>query len=117
MTSSVGDIIEKITEYIQVKTELIKLKVIGIVSRVLANVISAALIGIIAFFFFFFLSFSIGSYLNGILQSEFLGHLIVAAFYLLLIIIILLLAKTGRIQSWLENLILNIVEQEDEQED
>ncbi len=115
MASSIGDIVEKITEYIQIKTELIKLKVIGHVSRVLSNVIAIALIGVIAFFFFFFLSFSLGSYLNSLLESEFLGHLIVAGFYLLLIIIIFLLVKTGKIQSWLENLILKIAEQEEDE--
>lgn len=117
MASSVGDIVEKITEYIQIKTELIKLKVIGYVSKILANVLAIALIGVIAFFFFFFLSLGFGFYLNNLLSSEFLGHLIVAGFYLLLIIIIFLLVKSGKVQSWLENLILNIADQEDEQED
>jgi hypothetical protein len=117
MASSVGDIIEKITEYIQIKTELIKLKLVGYISRVLANVLAFVFIAIIAFFFIFFLSFSLGSYLNTYFESEYLGHLVVTGFYLLLIIIIFLLAKTGKIQSWLENLILKIAEQEDEQED
>ena len=117
MASSVGDIVEKITEYIQIKTELIKLKIIGSVSKILANVIAVTVIGVIAFFFVFFLSFAFGFYLNVLLDSEFLGHLIIAGFYLLLIIIIFLLVKSGKVQSWLENLILNIADQEDEQED
>ena len=117
MASSIGDIVEKITEYIQIKTELIKLKIVGYVSRILANVIAFAFISVIAFFFLFFLSFSLGSYLNYRLESEFMGHLIIAGFYLLGIIVIFLLAKTGRIQGWLENLILKVAEQEDEQED
>lgn len=117
MSSSVGDIVEKITEYIQIKTELIKLKVIEYVSRILANVIALVFIGMIVFFFLFFISFALGAYLNVVTQSEFLGYLIVAGAYLLLIIIIFLLAKTGKIQGWFENLILKIAEQEDEQED
>ncbi len=115
MAKSVGDIVEKITEYIQIKTELIKLKVIGHVSKLLANVIAMVTIGIVAFFFFFFLSFSLGSYLNVLLESEFLGHLIVAGFYLLLIIIIFLMVKTGKIQGWLESIILKIAEQEEDE--
>lgn len=117
MAQSVSEIVERITEYFQVKMELIKLKIIGQVSRLLANVLVLFLITLIAFFFVFFLSFSIGSYLNGVLESGYLGHLIVSGFYLLLIIIIFLLGKSGKIQGWLENLILNIAEQEDEQED
>lgn len=117
MSSSVSEIVEKITEYVQVKTELLKLKVIGLVSRILARVIALLFIAGIAFFFVFFLSFGLGHYLNTILASDFWGHLIVAGFYLLLIIIIFVLMKTGKIQSWFENLILKISEQEDEQED
>jgi len=117
MASSVGDIIEKITEYIHIKTELIKLRVIEFVSRILANVLALLFIGAIAFFFFFFLSLSLGFYLNVLMESEFLGHLIVSGLYLLLIIVIFLLVKTGRIRTWLENLILNMAEKDDEQED
>ncbi len=117
VASSVGDIVEKITEYIQIKTELIKLKVIGYVSKIVATVLGLAFISVIAFLFVFFLSLGLGSYMNSLLESEFLGHLIVAGFYLLLIIIIFLLVKTGKVKSWLENLILKIAEQEDEQED
>ncbi len=47
MASSVGDIIERITEYIQIKTELFKLKIIGHVSRILASVIALVLVGVL----------------------------------------------------------------------
>ena len=116
MASSINDIVEKITEYIQVKTELIKLKIIGQISRLLANVLALGFIAMIAFFFLFFLSFGFGSYLNTVLDSNFFGHLIVAGCYLLLMLVIFLLMKSGKIQGWIENLILTITEQ-DEHED
>ena len=117
MASSIGDVVERISEYVQIKTEQAKLKAIRYISRMLANIITLLFVTIIGFFFFFFLSFSLGSLLNEALSSKFLGHLLIASFYLLLIIIIFLLMKSGKIQSWLENLILKIAEQEDEQED
>lgn len=117
MASKIGEIIEKLTEYIQVKTEQVKLKIVGYISRILANVLALFFIILVGFFFLFFLSFSIGSLLNEVLESAFWGHLIIAGFYLFLIIIALILVKSGKIQSWLENLILKIAEQEDEQED
>ncbi|MEQ9405341.1 MAG: hypothetical protein RIM99_17260 [Cyclobacteriaceae bacterium] len=117
MASSIGDIVERITEYIQIKTEQVKLKIIAHVSRILANVIALCFIVIVGFFFMFFLSFSVGSLLNEVFESEYLGHLTIAGFYLLLILIIFLLMKSGSIQNWFENIILNIAEKEDEQED
>lgn len=117
MTSKIGEIVERITEYIQIKTEQVKLKIVGYISRILANVLALFFIILIGFFFLFFLSFSIGSLLNEVFESAFLGHLLISAFYLLLIIIVLMLVKFGKIQGWLEFLILKIAEQEDEQED
>ena len=116
MANSVGDIVERITQYIQVKTEQVKLKIIGTIARVLANIIAMAVIAVMGFFFVLFISYAAASYLNALLGSVFLGHLLVAAFYLILIIVIVLLTKTRKIQGWFENLILTIADQ-DEQED
>lgn len=109
--------VERILEYVQIKMEQIKLRIITHVSRILANVIALALIGMLALFFVFFASFSLGAYLNELFNSTFLGHLAIAGGYLLVIIIIFLMMKTGKMQSWFENIILNIAEKEDEQED
>ncbi len=117
MGSSIGNITERITEYVQIKTEQIKLTVITCVSRVLADVIFLFFVSVAGLFFIFFLSFSLGSYLNTLFESDFSGHLLVAAFYFVLITIMILLMKTRRIQGWLEDFILNIVEKKDEQED
>ncbi len=117
MGYSFGKIIDNLTAYIQLKTEQVRLTIIRYISRILANVIALSLLAMIGCFFLFFLSFSMGAYLNEMLQSMFLGHLIVAGIYLLLIIIVLVLIKTKKIQNWLESLILKIAEQQDEQED
>lgn len=116
MASRIGDIVEKITEYIHIKTEQVKLKLIGYISKILANVLALCFTLLVGFFFLFFLSLGIGALLNEVLGSSFWGYLIIAGFYLLSIIIMLLLVKSGKIQHWLEHLILKIAEQQDEQD-
>ena len=117
MESSLSDIVEKITQYIHVKTELIKLKLISFIARVVSNLIALFTISLIGIFFILFLSFGIGAYLNELIESSYAGYFIVSAFYLVLIILMFILLKAGSIQRWLEALIVKIVEQEDEQED
>ena len=116
MSSSANEIVEKLTEYVQVKTELLKLKIISVVARVLGNIITFFLVASIGLFFILFLSIGIGALLNEVFESAYLGYLSVAGFYLLLIFIIMVLSKSGKIQSLFENLILKMSEQEDESE-
>lgn len=112
MINSSSTIIKRITEFILIKVELLKLRVIAYSSRVLANMFSLVFLVIISLFFLFFLSFGLGFLLNQVLDSLFLGHLIIAGFYFLLIIILFLLIKTRKIQGWVENLLLNMLEKE-----
>lgn len=116
MASSVNDIVEKLTEYVQIKTEQLKLKIIGVTSRILGNIITIFLVAAIGLLFIFFLSLSIGALLNEVFESMYLGYLTITGFYFLLILVILILSKSGKIQSIFENLILKISEQEDESE-
>ncbi len=117
MANSVSDIVEKITQYIQIKTEQLKLRVISHISRIMAHILVFMFLLVIGVFLVFFLSMSLATYLNEVLASQFLGYLIVAGCYLLLMIIIFLLMRSGKVQGWFEQLLLNIAESEDEQED
>lgn len=116
MAESKSNIVERLTEYIHVKTEQFKLKLIQGFSTVLANVISFAFLAVFGILFIFFLSFGLGALLNSVLNSAFYGHLIIAGFYLLVILIIFLLMKSNRIKGWFESLILKAIEKEDESE-
>ncbi|MBV6639459.1 MAG: phage holin family protein [Cyclobacteriaceae bacterium] len=114
--SLINKLLDKLTEYLRLKGEKLKLDIIAQVSRLLAHVLAFLFLGIIAFFLFIFLSLAAGAYLNVLLESEYYGHLIVAGVYLILLIIIFLLLRTNRIQNWLESVFINISENIDTDE-
>ena len=99
-------LVNRITEYIKVKGQQIKLEVISHVSRLLSHVLVVGFLILLGLFLIFFLSFGLSAYLNEILESSFLGYFVIGAVYLLALIVIGLLARTGRIQRWIEALIL-----------
>ena len=115
MSGALGDTIDKLKEYIEIKTEQVKLKVLAQVAKVASNAIALATILVFSFFLVFFLSFGIAHLLNEVLESTFWGFLIIAGFYLLLVIVILLLMQKGVIQKWLEGVIVNTSESDDEE--
>ncbi|MEM7297247.1 MAG: hypothetical protein AAF391_03160 [Bacteroidota bacterium] len=116
MANAVGKLISDLTEYIEVKTEQIKLRVISRVAKMLSSVISLSLLAALGLFFIFFLSFALANVLNEAFNSSHIGYFIISGFYFLIIIIIFILMKSKKIQGWLESLILKAAEREDEQD-
>lgn len=114
--SLINKLLDKLSEYIRLKGEKLKLDIIAQVSRLLAHLLAFLFLVIIAFFLFIFLSLAAGAYLNVLLESEYYGYLIVAGVYLVLLIIIFLMLRTNRIQNWLESVFINISENMDTDE-
>ncbi|WP_436517717.1 phage holin family protein [Ekhidna sp. To15] len=115
MGSSARKVIDNIVEFIEVKTEQIKLKIISRVARMLSGVIALSMLALFTMFFLFFLSFAFAEMINIGLDSSYLGYLIIAGGYLLIIIIVILLLKTRKMQKWIENLIVKLEEAKYEQ--
>lgn len=116
MASTIGDIIDKLNEYVEVKAEQIKLMAIARLSGIISVSIALFIVLIVGFFFLFFLTFAIATIFNDVLGSAYLGYLLVAGVYFLFIIMVLILIKKGVIQSWIDSLILNIPPEEDEED-
>lgn len=112
MANSVGDLIDKIKEYIELKTEQLKLLAIERLAKVLSGILSISIIFFISLFFLFFLSFAFANYLNGIFESTFIGYLILCGIYVLMTLILAFLIKRGIVQSWFEKIILKAAENE-----
>lgn len=110
MASSTRKMIDNIVEFVEVKTEQIKLKILARVAKMLSGVLAVSMLGLFSMFFFFFLSFAVAEMINSELNSNYLGFFIIAGAYLLIIIIILLLLKTKKIQRWIERLIVKLEE-------
>lgn len=115
MASSTRKVIDNIVEFIEVKTEQIKLKIISRVARMLSGVIALSMLALFSMFFLFFLSFAFAEMINAGLNSTYLGYLIISGGYLLIIIIVVLLLKTRKMQKWIESLIMKLEEAKYEQ--
>ena len=116
MTSSARKVIDNIVEFIEIKVERIKLRIIARVARMLSGVIALSMLGLFSMYFLFFLSFSFAEMINIGLDSTYLGYLIIAGVYLLIILLIIFLVKTQKLQKWIEALIVKLEETKYEQE-
>lgn len=97
-------IIEKVTEYIKVRTELTLLKTVDKGSQLFANFLTNGLVLILTILAFLFGSLALGFYLSEVLNNSYGGFLIVAGIYLLLAFILNSLKD-----KYLEKKIINIV--------
>jgi len=115
MASAIGDVIDKLTEFVEVKTEQVKLMVLSRVSSLLSGTIALSILILLGFFFVFFLSFALANIFNDLLRSSYLGFFIIAGFYLLIMVIILILSKRGIIKKWIDASILTLSEKDEEE--
>ena len=117
MAASTKQVIDNVIEFVEVKTEQIKLKIIARVAKMLSGVIAISVSLLFGFFFLFFLSYAFAEMLNDILESSYLGFLLIAGVYLLVIVITILLVKSRKLQRWIENFIVKLEEARHEQEE
>jgi len=106
--SLINNVIDRITDYLKVKGEKLKLDIIASVSRIMAYVISFILILLIGFFFLVFASITAGALINEALDSSYLGYLMISGFYLIVLIVVLLLLKTRKIQNLIEKALVHL---------
>jgi hypothetical protein len=97
-------IIEKVKEYIQVRTELTVLSAVAKGSQLFAGLLIAGLVLILTVLAGLFGSFALGYYLSEVLNNTYGGFLIVAGLYLLGAIIL-----NSIKEKYLEKRIINIV--------
>ena len=105
----------RISEYVQIKLELLKLEITEHVASILAQAIAHIVILLTSGFVISLLSFGLSLYLNEVLGSNFAGFFITAGIFLLVLLIISLLLKSGKLKSFFEVIILtNTKKNEDE---
>ena len=97
-------IIEKVKEYIQVRTELTVLSAVAKGSQLFAGLLIAGLVLILTVLAGLFGSFALGFYLSEVLNNTYGGFLIVAGLYLLGAIILNSIKA-----KFLEKRIINLV--------
>lgn len=74
----------------ELKFEIYELKVKEQAVAMISNFIAIAIIAIFGLFMIFFSSLALGYYLNGLLESNFLGFVIIGLIYLFISILLLI---------------------------
>jgi hypothetical protein len=110
-------LIDRLREYIRLKGEQIKLRVVKHLAKLMGHLVAIILLLFFAFFMFLFLNFALALYLNNLIESDYAGYLLVGAIYFVVFIILALLVKTKRLQGWVESAILKATEQNELTED
>ena len=98
--------IDHLVGFVETRFEILKLEFKEESVRVIAKLITAAVIGLFSTLFFIFFSVAIAIILNQALDSEYLGFAILAAFFLIILISILIIKQT----RWYHNKIIEITE-------
>ena len=107
----ISALLDKLTDYLKIRGDQLKVDVLARLAKVLAYAIVFVLIGFLGIFFLIFAGFTFSIYLNEVLESTYLGYLIVTGIIFLKLVIIFLLLKTGKVQKWLEKLLINIIDE------
>ena len=114
MASTIADLIDKLKEYIELKAEQLKLQAIPHFSRFVSGFIAISMLAVLGILLMFFLSLALANFFNDLMDSSYLGYLVIAGFYLVFILFVLVLVKTGKVQDWVEQLILKASKNEED---
>lgn len=86
----IGKTYDQLTEYIQLRLQLLKIETAENTAKVAAFLISTLILVVIGFFCLLFMSIVAGFYFSELLGSTFYGFGIIGGIYLLLFLILLL---------------------------
>lgn len=87
-------LIENITGYLEAKVALVKMEVREEVAGVLSRGLVMMMVAMVGFLFVLFAGLALSLYLNTVLESQFLGYLIVAGGFGLILAILLIGRKS-----------------------
>ena len=106
-----GEKLEKISEllisYIEVRSELIKIQIKEQIVQIISQLVLMFIFLLFGFLIITIASFAISFYLNEILDSSYIGFVILSGIYILLFIILFLIRK-----KIIRNIVLNAISEE-----
>jgi hypothetical protein len=106
---NIGEIIQTIKSIVETRVGLIKQEIqeefVGILSRLMLLVI----IGSLLLLTFLFLSLSLAFYISQVMQSPYLGFLIVALIYLVVVLILYMSRDSFRVQNKVSGSLKNFI--------
>jgi len=110
-------IIDHIIGLVESRIELAKLQAKHKVSSVASKLIVAVIMGVVAFFIWFYLSLALGFYLNDITDSRYAGVLLVAGLHLVILLVIYFFNKQLRLKEAIASGLDQILYSDDDEED
>ena len=110
-------IIENLTGLIEARLELAKLEIKEEVAKIGARIVAGVVFAFLLVLIIIFFSFSVATWINSLLASNFLGHFIVTAFYLIILILLIVFKVHIWLQKKIESTLIDTEEitQSDEQ--
>lgn len=103
---NIDRMIDHLAGFLETRLEILKLDFKEESVRVIAKLITMAVIALFGTLFFIFFSVALGIYLNQVLGSAYLGFVILAVCFLLLFILVLIVKES----SWYHNLVIEITD-------
>jgi uncharacterized membrane protein YqjE len=103
---NIDRLIDHLVGFIETRLEILKLDFKEESVRVVAIILTIAVKVLFGTLFFIFISVALGLYLNQILESAYLGFVILAGFFFLLWMSVLIIRRT----SWYNDLIASITD-------
>lgn len=112
----VDSIIDDLVAIVEAKVELLKIELKEEAAKAVTKIISAIVLGLLMFLIVIFLSITIATVINHLMESRFWGFAIVTGFYLLLLIGFKVFKVGDKLERQIE-ISLNNFEEEDKSEE
>ena len=109
-------IIENLTGLIEARLELAKIEIKEEVAKTGARIITGIVLAFLALMIVIFLSVSLATWFNYLLDSVYLGYVIVTAFYLLVLVLLIVFKVHVWLQQKIEAMLIQPVDENDSDE-
>ncbi|MCF6351765.1 MAG: phage holin family protein [Cyclobacteriaceae bacterium] len=111
----VDSIFDDLIAIIEAKVELLKIELKEEAAKAATKIISAVFLGIMVFLIVLFLSITIATLLNELLNSHFWGFAIITGFYILLLIAFKVFNIGKKLENYIEASLNNLHTEEEEE--
>lgn len=113
---NVDRLVETVSNYVKVRIDLLKVDLIERISGLAALIITFLIIFMLGLFLMAFASLTLGSFLNEVMDSNYLGFLIITFFYIILLVIVIFILRSGKLQGFLETIVAESMQTSEENE-
>jgi uncharacterized membrane protein YqjE len=107
-------IIDNLTGLIETRIELAKIEMKEEVAKIGARIIAGVVLSFLLVMIIIFLSFSVATWINSLLESAYWGYFIITGFYLVFFILIIVLKAHIWLQQKIESSLIDTEENTEE---